>query len=197
MVIYLFPRGSNILIIVIDNKSLYMTVKTLKQESSSFFSFQKLLLKYLKLPTVNLPYYRYLSNCQLQSSFQLSRKQKSAEECEMQADVSKWGMEGRGVDVYLPLAFQAQRMPQSAKKITEHRSGAVAAATNTNGNPKSVYFCSCRCCCCRFLGSAALCCILQIQFKYKVSSLFFVFSPLSPDGQTDKQTASIWFKSLM
>lgn len=107
------------------------------------------------------------------------------------------GMEGTEVDVDLPLAFQAQRMPQSAKKITEHRSGAVAAATNTNGNPKSVYFCSCRCCCCRFLGFAALCCILQIQFKYKVSSLFFVFSPLSPDRQTDKQTASIWFKSLM
>lgn len=95
------------------------------------------------------------------------------------------GMEGREIDVDLPLAFQAQRMPQSAKKITEHRSGAVAAATNTNGNPKSVYFCSCRCCCCRFLGSAALCCILQIQFKYKVSSLFFVF-PLSL--QTDRQT---------
>lgn len=109
------------------------------------------------------------------------------------------GMGGRGVDVDLPLAFQAERMPQSAKKITEHRSGAVAAATNTNGNPKSVYFCSCRCrcCCCLFLGSAALCCILQIQFKYKVSSLFFVFSPLSLDRQSDQQTASIWFKSLM
>lgn len=48
MVIYLFPRGSNILIIVIDNKSLYMTVKTLKQESSSFFFFSETSVKVSK-----------------------------------------------------------------------------------------------------------------------------------------------------
>lgn len=128
MVLFLFPRGSNSLIIVIDNKSLYMTVKTLNFRTRIFFffSFQKLLLNYLKVPTVNLPFYRYLSNCQLQSSFQLSRKQKSAEECEMQADVAKSrdGREGgrRGLAVGLPSATHATKC-QEDYRTSERGSG--------------------------------------------------------------------------
>lgn len=190
MVIYLFPRGSNSLIIVIDNKSLYMTVKTLNFKTRIFFFFffsetSSKVSKSADSKSTVLSIFIKLSAAKLLPTIpktEICRRMRDAGRCSQER-----GMEGRGVDVDLPLAFQAQRMPQSAKKITEHRSGAVAAATNTNGNPKSVYFCSCRCCCCRFLGSAALCCILQIQFKYKVSSLFFVF-PLSL--QTDRQTDS-------
>lgn len=74
-----------------------------------------------KLSIVNLSHYRYLSKCQLQSFCRKTEYNGKSENLPKNASCrqerGRWRV---GVD--LPLAFQAQRMPQSAKQdYSEHQ----------------------------------------------------------------------------
>lgn len=159
----------------------------------NWVSFSISLQSSFKLSIVNLSIFIKLSATKLLSKNRMLWKiRKSAQECKLQARKGAVGGVGgrrgrRGLAVGLPSATHATKC-QARLQWTSRELG-QRQATNTNGNPKSVYFCSCRC-----PSSTALCvvsCRYNLNTKSTHCFLFFfsvslsVFLSHSRDRQTD------------